>query len=49
LVADRERLGLNLKPHDSIARRLIEDWLTSTKKCRGFGPCILSYRRPAGR
>jgi NAD+ diphosphatase len=26
-IADRAALGFNLPPHDSIARRLIEDWL----------------------
>jgi NAD+ diphosphatase len=28
-IANRKALGFNLPPHDSIARRLIDDWLTT--------------------
>jgi len=30
-IANRDALGFNLPPNDSIARRLIEDWLAATK------------------
>jgi len=28
-IENRKALGFNLPPHDSIARRLIDDWLNS--------------------